>query len=462
MVQKKIIWLILVLNTTFVNAQLVVNSTSFDFGKIENFNNDSAYFTFENTGTKTIYLLPTQPKSDYQILVNTKQILSSEKITLAIVYYTNNKGNFTLNVPLYFSHLPSPITLTIKGNIISINETAFNTCPSIENSTTLIHRVPLDILVKDFETKDIIQNASVIGYRKRSIINCIPSMGSKPYQCNCGYGKLTIEVKKEGYLAEELIFDYQESNHLAIIYLKKPIIDSIAKEEPHNNNDIIKPKTDSTLIYKKSKRDSTILNKETKNTIDTTPNTTSYKPNHLVFIIDISNSMKDSNKLAYLKQSIKALINELRVNDYITLITYTARQKIVFENINGMRKNELRTAIDSLKAGGGSYGADALELGYILAKKHFINNGNNQLFIATDGIFNGSKMSETDLYKMVKKQYTKNDIKLSTIAFGTYMPALNFLANLATNGNGQSLRIQILPQDNNVLIEEVKKQSLMN
>ncbi len=462
MLIKKNILFILFLQFISVSAQLNIGSTTFDFGNIEKFNNDTAFFELENNGAKTIYLLPTQPLSEYQILSSKKQILSNEKLTIGIVYYTSQKGNFTLNVPLYFSHLPSPITFTIKGNILSINETAFNTCPAIENSTTLKKNIPLDIVVKDYETNAIIQNASVIAERKRSIINCIPGLGSRIYQCNCDYGKLLIRAKKEGYLEEKLTYDYSKTNHTAIIYLKKPSIDTLKKETTKILEKISKPKEDSIFKPKKSIKDTLISNKRTIETNDTSPQITYYKPNHLVFIIDVSNSMKDSNKLGYLKESIKALINELRANDFITLITYTARQKIIFENINGMRKNELISAIDSLKAGGGSYGADALELGYVLAKKHFITGGNNQLFIATDGIFNGSNLKEEDLYKMVKKQYSKNEIKLSTIAFGTYMPALNFLENLASNGNGQSLKIQTLPQDNDVLIEEVKKQSLAN
>ena len=128
--------------------------------------------------------------------------------------------------------------------------------------------------------------------------------------------------------------------------------------------------------------------------------------------------------------------------------------------MNGLSKVKLYEAIDSLHAKGGSQGSEALGLAYNMAHQHFIEGGNNQIFLATDGLFNGSSFNEKDLYKMVRNEFVKNDVKLTTIAFGCNSKALAFLAELASKGNGQSLTIVKMPADKEILIEEVKAQSL--
>ncbi|NQW42189.1 MAG: VWA domain-containing protein [Bacteroidetes bacterium] len=455
------ILVIMVINSAELKAQLVINKTTFDFGNIENFKNDTAFFLIENTSDKIVHLLPTQPKEDYLLLISNKQIAPNESIKICVVYFTTKKGKFSLELPIYFSSSNLPLIFNVKGNILNIDRNALNICPLIENSVTLQNHLPLDIVVKDFNTEVILTNLTVQVKLKNKTFNCFPGLGNRTYQCNCDYGNLNIIAKKEGYLKGELTVEYSEKTHYFIVYLKKT--DTIVIPIPvkiiviNEIEDSIKP---NTPIVKKDTFK--VVESEIIVQNDTFKKPLSYKPNHLIFVIDMSGSMKDTNKLAYLKESMKALISFLKPHDFVTLITYATRQNIVFENISGNNKQLLIETIDSLTAKGGSYGADALDIAYNMAQNHFITAGNNQIFFATDGLFNGSKISNEDLYKRVKKKYKKYDIKLSTIAFGTYSLALEFLANLAENGNGQSLKIQNLQNDKNVLIEEVKKQSLIN
>src|SRR5688572_6234456 len=128
---KRLLFLLLsICLHTGLKAQLTSDRLSYDFGNIEYFNNDTAYFTFTNNGSGTIYLLQTQPKDDYAILCDTKTIGPGGQMRLAVVYYTGEKGRFSVNVPLNFSHLAKPLILNIKGNIRSITQTAYATCPS--------------------------------------------------------------------------------------------------------------------------------------------------------------------------------------------------------------------------------------------------------------------------------------------------------------------------------------------
>ncbi len=450
-----------------VQAQLVPDRQTFDFGTIEHFNNDTAYFTLTNTGSKTIYLLQTQPKDDYAVLCDTKTVLPGEQMRIAIIYYTGQKGRFNLSVPLNFSHLTTPMVLTVKGNIRSITETAYSTCPSIENTSPLKPKQsPLSIIVRDAETNERLDNARVSVTKKNSTFNCVPGFAQMAYQCKCDYGKLQVSADKETYLPETVAFDYDADNNTCFIYLKKPRKDSIPEkplayepEEPEQNweQQIVDTFTHHTL------KDSFIPEQPLAYIpsiiSDSGFNSLRYKPNHLIFIIDISKSMKDSVKLHYLKQVMKRLVSEIRPQDYVTLITYASRVKVVFEHVSGTQSRQILLAIDTLTANGGSNGAKSIMMAYEIANRHLIKDGNNQVFLATDGLFNSSSIGENELYKIARKEFHSHKIILSAIAFGHDEKALMFLDKLTKNGEGNFLTISSLPGDISILLDEVKRQS---
>ncbi len=432
-------------------GQMNADKTMFDYGVINNYNNDTAYFYFTNVGVKTVYLLTTQPREDYQVFCNSKTIAPGEVLTIGVIYYTEKKGKFNVDVPLNFSNSMQPVILKLTGTIKSIHPNALTICPSIENSRPLNHTVPLNIIVKDYETKLKIKDPHVTVLQQRRTINCVPGFQSMAYQCNCAYGRIEVNASKEGYEPASMPFDFDAVNNTCIIYLEK--------RAAFEKDTIIKEIRRKTIVKKDTVEEEVIVYKPVEK-VNTGFNSTAYKPNHLIFVIDVSGSMKDSTKLAYLKESMKALFNILRPQDYITLITYANKSHLVFENVNGLSKETLIYAIDTLHAKGASVGSEGLKMAYDMAHKHFITGGNNQIFLATDGMFNGSSLTEKDLYKIARHEAVKSDIRLSTIAFGKYKKSLEFLAELADKGKGRMLTIVNMPADKAVLIEEVKACSI--
>lgn len=434
-------------------AQLSFNQTEFNFGQIEVFNNDTAYFTVTNTGTKTIHLLPTQPKDEYALLCDSKTILPGQSMQLAIVYYTDKKGKFSLSVPVYFSSSPNPVNLTIKGQIKSIAETAFNICPSIESSSPLKpNQVPLSIVVRDAETLEFISADVVKVTQNKKITNCVSGYNSKTYKCNCAYGPIMADVTKKGYNPNQSEFVYEPDKNTLIIDLVKLPKDSVFEEPALAEKTPSETSTDDTSVA--------VFDYVPNSVADSGFNSHRYRPNHLIFIIDISGSMKDSTKLFYLKKAMTRLILSARPQDHITLITYAYKVKIVFENYSGSDRSAMLKAIDTLSAAGGSNGAMSLKMAYELAVTYFIKGGNNQIFLATDGLFNSSKISDDELHKLARKYYHSDGIILSSIGFGNDTKALEFLQKLAKNGRGNFLRINNTGSDIEVLIDEVKLQSL--
>lgn len=434
-----------------VDAQMVSEQTAIDLGAVENYNNDTVYYYFTNQGTKTIYFLPVQPGEDYQVLCSKKTIEPGEMFTIGLIYYTEKKGRFSIDVPLNFSNSFEPLKIKLSGQIKSIHPNAFTICPSIENSRPLNNRVPLNIVVRDRETNEQIQNPKVNVVQNRKTINCVPGFRNMAFQCNCEYGRIKVNAEKDGYLPNSVTYDYNQENNTCLVYLERaPITVPDTLMPVYKPQVVVKKDTviEPPIVYVPAIENNTGFNSP------------AYKPNHLIFVIDVSGSMKDSTKLPYLKASMKALIEILRPQDYVTLITYSSKVRVVFENVNGASKAALLYAIDTLTARGASLGAEGLNLAYDMAHQHFILEGNNQVFLATDGLFNGNHFSEEEIFRKVKKEANKGKIRLTTIAFGKTKKALEFLSTLAEKGDGKMLRILNLSTDKEVLIEEVKASSV--
>jgi len=163
--------------------------------------------------------------------------------------------------------------------------------------------------------------------------------------------------------------------------------------------------------------------------------------NHLIFIIDISKSMDHPQKLPLLKSSIINLIQLLRPEDKLTIITYSTESKVLMEAVSGMRKKEMIQVVEGLRAAGQSYGDDAVNLAYELALKNFIAGGNNEIILATDGIFNTPKFNQKSMERMIAKQLKFQNILFSTIGFGRNNYAHDFLQSLSSKGSGSYTRV---------------------
>lgn len=178
------------------------------------------------------------------------------------------------------------------------------------------------------------------------------------------------------------------------------------------------------------------------------------KPMNLVFLIDVSGSMYDADKLPLVQKAFSMLTDELTENDRVSIVTYASNDRVELEGVSGDDKIAIRTAIEGLQAGGATAGADGINTAYDIAKKYFIKNGNNRVILATDGDLNVGISSEADLKKLIEK-HRKKDIFLSVLGFGTGNIKDNKMETLADNGNGCYAYIDSETEAKRVLVEEM-------
>lgn len=125
---------------------------------------------------------------------------------------------------------------------------------------------------------------------------------------------------------------------------------------------------------------------------------------NLVFLIDVSGSMSDENKLPLLKQSLKVLVNQLRKEDKVAIVVYAGAAGLVLPPTSGDKKMTITDALDKLNAGGSTAGGQGILLAYKIAEENFIKNGNNRVVLATDGDFNVGASSDNDMQRLIEEK----------------------------------------------------------
>lgn len=175
--------------------------------------------------------------------------------------------------------------------------------------------------------------------------------------------------------------------------------------------------------------------------------------NNLVFLIDVSGSMSDQDKLPLLKRSLRLLVNELEETDRISIVVYAGAAGLVLPSTSGEKKDRILDAIDRLNSGGSTAGGAGINLAYSVAEKEFIKGGNNRVILCTDGDFNVGVSDAGGLEKLIEKK-RESGVFLTVLGFGTGNFQDHKMETLADKGNGNFAYIDNLQEAQKVLVQE--------
>lgn len=176
-------------------------------------------------------------------------------------------------------------------------------------------------------------------------------------------------------------------------------------------------------------------------------------PSNLVFLIDVSGSMDEPNKLPLLKSSFKMLVNELRQQDYVSIVVYAGAAGLVLEPTSGAEKKKIMEALDNLEAGGSTAGGAGIKLAYAVAKEHFKTGGNNRVILATDGDFNVGESSNGGMERLIEEK-RKEGVFLTVLGFGMGNYKDSKMEILSDKGNGNYAYIDNITEAQKVLVNE--------
>ena len=177
-------------------------------------------------------------------------------------------------------------------------------------------------------------------------------------------------------------------------------------------------------------------------------------PANLVFLVDVSGSMDRREGLPMVQATLKLLVDQLRPQDRVALVTYAGTSSVVLESTAGSEKAKIRAAIDRLSAGGSTAGESGIQLAYQEAQKGLLKDGINRILLATDGDFNVG-ISDFETLKQLAADKRKTGVSLTTLGFGAGNYNEQLMEQLADAGDGNYAYIDNLREARKVLVDQL-------
>lgn len=180
---------------------------------------------------------------------------------------------------------------------------------------------------------------------------------------------------------------------------------------------------------------------------------TNLPASNLVFLIDVSGSMNQANKLPLVKSSIKLLVDQLRKKDKVSIVVYAGAAGLVLPATSGDKKQTIKNALDALEAGGSTAGGAGIKLAYKIALENFVKGGNNRVILASDGDFNTGASSDGEMQRLIEEK-KESGVFLTVLGYGMGNYKDSKMETLADKGNGNYAYIDNITEARKVLVNE--------
>ncbi|TKR23387.1 VWA domain-containing protein [Cellulomonas hominis] len=175
--------------------------------------------------------------------------------------------------------------------------------------------------------------------------------------------------------------------------------------------------------------------------------------NNIVFLLDVSGSMDEPDKLPLLAESFGLLVEQLDEDDTVSIVTYAGSDAVLADSVPGTERKELLRILRELSAGGSTGGARGLQTAYDLATENFIEGGNNRVVLATDGDFNVGPSTPEQLTDLIE-EHAATGVHISVLGFGMGNLKDSTMEAIADHGNGNYAYIDTLDEARKVLVDE--------
>lgn len=458
-------------------AQVSFDKTKYDFGNLEAYSNRFVDIILKNNGDKQHWLLSVKKPVDV-VYITSKQIMEKDSsIIVRLQVNPKVKGRFSYDVQIFTSDKGEATIVKLTGNLTEIDQSstsAFTACPNFSERPggKNPNNFDLTIVTIDRETRQELSNSIVTLLQSGQAIWSKKTDSKGKIKSEATLGLSYFYANHEGYKPEELgAYINFKRNYIVLELDKDPsycppvpvpvITDTIIAEVVPEKE----PEYEIVIEIEET------LENETTTAIETTTEMppaftdldkdnfedTYFEPVNVVFVLDVSGSMKDADKIELMKYSLFQLTEMLRPQDKMGIVTYATNSRVLLSPTFGNQKDAIKSEISALSASGATAGGEGIKLGFKEAEKAFIANGTNHVIIITDGAFN---RASTDYEKYIKK-YAKKNIHMSVVGIKNKDVDKEKMVKAAELGGGNYVPIFKLADAQNNLRQEIRRLSFI-
>ena len=419
-----------------LHAQIEVLPLSLNFGTTTPETEWVVDVHFTNNGAKKDYLLRHTFSHEYEVLFTSKTLMPDSSIVMRVKFSPRLKGEYKERIEIYFASMNEPVIIPVQAFVEYLNPSDHIPCPDF--SKRVADCCPDNLFM--LEVVDAEDGKAIVGAQ----IKILEEDVNRMKLLTSAEGKVSNKIPIGYYSIEVSHQEYEGSTIESYINHQKAYFKFRLKkttEIEHSTPEVILAESPP---IKGVEQDEMLLD------------TDLYLPNNVVFLLDVSSSMLQGEKLALMKGALEELTDVLRSQDKITLISYADEAAVLLPTTSGHQHSIIKEIVRKLEADGATSGAKGFKASYDILKREFIQGGaNNQLVVITDGAFQPADQKAIE--KLAKKS-SKKGIRTTIVGIQCASFANQKLSVVSEIGKGSFLSVMD-ESDLQVLIEELKRRS---
>ena len=450
----------------FVHSQQSNSEDYLEYGQIDAHSKRYIDLTMGNPTTQKIYILRVEHSPEVTYRLTSDLITPDSTVQLRIQVNPVKKGNFNYVLKLHMSDQPEPVIYRLTGTLTEDlpGDNYLTKCPDF-NAIPAKSAAPseLTIITIDKVTNERLSKTtvSIIHNGKPSGTWITGKQGL--FKDNLPPGFFYFVVSKEGYLTKEAgAYVNPEISEITIPLTKDtaydpPIPTKEPVPEPEELAQQLPPEQAQEKLDQQMKNEAidTVTPKAMPDLVSIPAENfdeSYFKDVNVVFVLDISSSMKMGEKMDLMKYSLNQLVSKLRPQDKMGLVTYASSAEVFREPTSGDHKDELQKSISNLKPIGMTAGGKGIKLGYKEVMKNYDANKANMVIIITDGAFN----KDSEDYQKTVQKYAKDGVIFSVVGIQAREKDAHLMEEAAQFGHGRFVPIQKLADAHSNLTQEIR------
>ena len=448
-----VLWLSLV---PPARAQVKLLQQSHDFGLLLRADQNWTDFEIHNSGNREAVIFRVEGPANTDVRLSSKTIPPDSSALIRVAVSPTAPGKFRIPLQVFVSAWQVPQTIEIKGEA-SYTASSLIPCPDF-NATHPARDNVFHLSVRNSSNIPL-EDAVIRIYQNGRPLGRITSNQFGETDIRLPYGRYFFSVEYQNARLDTALYVNAVNNHLLALIESEPAesvaIDDPAPDEisesavhiPRENtpaDDVVAAPITPLIPEPESPTDELVVS-------GVMP-LRNFKENNLVFLVDVSASMKQRGKLDLLKIAMVQLLDVLRDVDRFALISYSGQTQTLIETQYNLDRQACIEAILNLEAGGSTAGAKAINKAGSLAVKNFVEGGNNQIILATDGAFSEG----VDKALKYATRYRRKDVSLSVVGIKCGKFTTDQMTRLAENGGGRFVPVENPEDAGDQLIDEVK------
>lgn len=440
-------------------AQMVFSTLKHNFGDLESYDNRFVDITITNQGPKDGYILSVRKPSEIVYIQNKALIPKDSSLTLRFQVNPHQKGKFNYTVSIYTSDKADPHSLVLTGNLLEMETSGNNSltaCPDF--NTHPVGRKPnafdLTVVTIDANTRQELEKSKVSMLQDGMAVWIDATDKNGRIKKQGTIGLAYFYAQKDGYLPAEKGAFVSNDRNKVVIELKPVSVNTVIVPEPEI---VVDTQEILVEIPQQNEPEKEIIPEESVVSLDSLTDDNFedrfFTSVNVVFVLDVSSSMNQGDKMELMKYSLNQLSAMIREQDKISIVTYASQAKVLLTPTSGKDKEAVRAQITGLKPSGMTAGGDGIKLGFEQAEIGFIPEGVNHVFVITDGAFNHNNYD----YKKIIKKYVKKNIHMSVVGVLNDAKSEISMREVAQLGNGEYIPVFKLMDAQNNIRQAVRK-----